>query len=274
LGGDEFALLLTGRDRAGMVAFLESLRAAVAAEPYLPAHDGPPVPLGLTHGLAVFPGDGAETGVATLALADSRLLAAKRSGQARWSAELRDELTGSLYGFVLLDNLVTSLDARDRYTRRHMEEAAYHALLIADALNLPDTDRRTLEVAGLVYDIGKIGIPDDILRLPRALSPEELAVARVHPVLGASLVGSLLDRPDVPPVVRHHHENWDGSGYPDGLAGEEIPLLARVLAVADAYTALLSDRPHRRAFSRAAAREIIRAGAGTRFCPACAAALM
>jgi HD-GYP domain-containing protein (c-di-GMP phosphodiesterase class II) len=129
-----------------------------------------------------------------------------------------------------------------------------------------------LRLAGLLHDLGKIGLPDAILHAPRALTAEEFAIVRRHPEFGHAL----LDGMGVEPVdewVRHHHEHWDGSGYPVGLAGEEIPLGARIILVADAFEAITADRPYRKAQSADAALVELRRNAGTQFDPDVVAAL-
>jgi HD-GYP domain-containing protein (c-di-GMP phosphodiesterase class II) len=125
-----------------------------------------------------------------------------------------------------------------------------------------------LEFGFLLHDIGKVGVPDEILFKPVALSDEEFERIARHAEIGAAILGHVDFLDEAMLIVRHHHERWDGTGYPDGLRGEEIPLAARVFAVADALDALTTDRPYRRAVGWAEARATIRAGAGTQFDPA------
>lgn len=271
LGGDEFALILPDRTRREVALLLADLSAKFRASGYAPSSALAPVPLALTYGWAVFPDDAA-TVLAALSAADARLLDGKHGSGQLWSDGLRAELSDTVNGFAQLDALVTALDGRDRYTRRHSEEVVFHTVVIADALGLDEVAKRALEIAALTHDVGKIGIPDPILRQPRPLTPDEQGVIRLHPVVGESLVASLLNIPAILPIIRHHHEAWDGTGYPDGLSGESIPLLARVLAVADAYAALIADRPYRKAHSAAEARALIESGSGSQWCPICVAA--
>ena len=176
-----------------------------------------------------------------------------------------------------LRTLAAALDARDPYTRGHSERVTACALRLAEALGLPRPERELLERAGLLHDIGKIGIRDAVLLRPGPLDEEAWQQMRRHPVIGAEIVGQMEPRRLAEPVrlaVLHHHERWDGSGYPAGLAGEEIPLLARVIALADACDAMTSDRPYRSALGRDEALAEIRRCAGRQFDPELAAAFV
>ncbi len=161
--------------------------------------------------------------------------------------------------------LGNALDLRDTETEGHSIRVAKLAVEIGRAMGLSERELRGLWHGGLLHDVGKIGVPDAILRKPRGLSQEEWAIMRQHPVWGAQIVAHVDFLADGLPIVRHHQEAWDGSGYPDGLAGTAIPLLARIFMVADAYDAISSDRPYRKARSPEAALAIIRAAAGRQF---------
>jgi diguanylate cyclase (GGDEF)-like protein/PAS domain S-box-containing protein len=271
VGGDEFALLLPGRDAADVADVEFNIEQLLGSATFVPRDGGAQVPISVSCGVAAFPAEAA-TAAETLVLADRRLVEAKQGSRENWSLHLREALGLTQEGFATLDGLVTAVDARDRYTRRHSEDVAFYALHMAAVMELDAATRQTLEIAALLHDVGKIGVPDHILRQPRPLTPAEMESVRLHPVLGESIVGPILRRPDVLPPIRHHHEAWDGSGYPDGLAGEAIPPLARLLAVADTFSALTTDRPYRKAFSRAEAGAVITAGAGRQWCPVSVAA--
>lgn len=142
-------------------------------------------------------------------------------------------------------SLVTAIEAKDPYTRGHSERVAVYARRLAEHLGRPPQEADLLERAALLHDVGKIGISLDTLTSPEQLSAEEIRAIRMHPVLGGELVEEIDFLSDAAPIVRHHHERFDGAGYPDGLVGDAIPLLARVLTVADSYDAMTSDRAYR-----------------------------
>lgn len=138
-----------------------------------------------------------------------------------------------------------AVDAKSPYTRGHSDRVTRYAVALADRLGLPPTEIDVVRRGGLMHDIGKICIPDAILNKPGPLTPDEYEVVRRHPMQGVQMVAPLESVQDTIPIIRHHHERMDGRGYPDGLEGEGIPLFARVVAVADVYDALRSDRPYR-----------------------------
>jgi putative nucleotidyltransferase with HDIG domain len=168
---------------------------------------------------------------------------------------------------ALIGGLANAIDAKDPYTAGHTSRVAAYALALAVDLGLDEERRREIEQGALLHDIGKIGVPDAILSKPGPLNQDEWREMRRHPELACQI----LEGTDLPPttlsVVRNHHENIDGSGYPDRLAGEAISLPARIARVADAFDAMTSDRPYRDALSIAAARAELRRCAGTQFCP-------
>ena len=273
-GGDEYALLLpdVGADvTADEIA--ARLTSGLRDVLYRPPEGASPIPVSLSVGVALFPADAPHRS-AVLALADERLMRAKTGGLSGGEARLvRDSMQGQ-NGFPMLDALVNAVDNKDRYTRRHSEDVLVYSLRMARALGLGSEAQRTVEVAALLHDVGKIGVPDSILRKPGPLTEEEFEAVKHHPVMGAVIVSAVPGLEGTLGAVRHHHERWDGRGYPDGLTGEAIPLTARLIAVADAYSALTSDRPYRKGKSAAQARATLEAGAGTQWCPACVAALL
>jgi putative two-component system response regulator len=148
---------------------------------------------------------------------------------------------------AVLLSLAFGIEARDPYTRGHCERLAQMATRLGERLGVPEEDITALRRAGIVHDIGKVVVPDAILLKPGPLSDEETAVMRRHPVVGEHICAPLRTFRPVLPIIRHHHERFDGSGYPDGLSGEKIPLTARILQLADVYDALTTDRPYRTA---------------------------
>jgi putative nucleotidyltransferase with HDIG domain len=150
--------------------------------------------------------------------------------------------------------LVATLDARDRYTAGHSAAVAIYGRDIAERMGLPTPDVQLVHLAGLVHDIGKIGLPAGLLEKPGALTLEERRRMEQHAVIGERILANVDSYSDIAAIVRHHHERFDGTGYPDCLAGDDIPLLARIVAVADAYNAMTSDRPYRDAMPSRVAR--------------------
>ncbi len=150
--------------------------------------------------------------------------------------------------------LVTTLDARDRYTAGHSAAVAIYSRDIAGRLGLPEETQLLVHQCGLVHDIGKIGLPAGLLEKPGALTLEERRQMQEHSAIGERILDKVEDYAEIAKIVRHHHERMDGMGYPDGLAGEEIPFLSRIIAVADAYNAMTSDRPYRDAMPSRVAR--------------------
>jgi putative nucleotidyltransferase with HDIG domain len=157
-----------------------------------------------------------------------------------------------------LKALVISIEARDPYTRDHSERVTTYALQIAEVLNLCEEDKDAIKFGGYLHDIGKIGVRDGILLKPGPLNEEEKADIRLHPVIGDNIVKPLMFFPKEREIIRHHHEHYNGKGYPDGLTGEQIPIIARILSVADSYDAMTSSRPYRKALSHDQALEEIK----------------
>jgi HD-GYP domain-containing protein (c-di-GMP phosphodiesterase class II) len=182
--------------------------------------------------------------------------------------QLRRSICQSLLG------LANALEAKDACTRGHSERVGARARRLGTALGLPADEIDTLTQAGLLHDIGKIGVPETVLRKRGALDPDEWTLMRQHPVIGAQIVAPFEFFADGALVIRHHHERWDGSGYPDGLAAGAIPLGARIVAVADVFDALTSARPYRMALGLDAALAYLAAEAGHTLDPDVVAALL
>ena len=168
-----------------------------------------------------------------------------------------------------ITSLITALEARDPYTRGHSETVAKLVEEMGRRMNIDAEGLESLGIAGRLHDIGKIGVPDSILLKPGRLSEAELAVIRQHPTIGASILSAIPSIKPLLPVILHHHERFDGHGYPGGLKGSEIMLWARITAVADTYHALSSDRPYRRGISHEQTLDIIEDMRGTQLCPDC-----
>jgi putative nucleotidyltransferase with HDIG domain len=174
---------------------------------------------------------------------------------------LYENLFATLYGFV------NALEARDLYTRQHSTRVTEIALVLGRELRCSAEELNVLNFAGPLHDIGKIGIRDEILLKPGRLTAEEFEKIKEHPVIGANMITQLGLWERERQIIRCHHERFDGAGYPDGLSGEEIPFLARILSVADAYDAMASDRAYRQRMAEGLILDIIRKGAGSQFDP-------
>jgi len=154
--------------------------------------------------------------------------------------------------------LARTIEAKDPNTEGHCDRLAHYSVALAERLGLPEEQRVALRRAGIVHDIGKVLVPEHILFKPGPLDAEERRIMEAHPVVGERICAPLRTFRDVLPIIRHHHEHLDGSGYPDGLRGDHIPLTARVLQTVDVYDALTTDRPYRKALSPQRAFEILR----------------
>jgi diguanylate cyclase (GGDEF)-like protein/putative nucleotidyltransferase with HDIG domain len=277
IGGEEFAIVLPGADEHGGFLLAERLRRRVreALSDYGPG-------MSVSFGVSTFPRDGDDPD-ALLRAGDQALYLAKRMGRDR-SVIYSPEVAASLRSVepeavkaaeqlpaVLI--LAETLDLRDTGTALHSQTVGRYAEAIAAALGLPPERVERVRLGGLLHDLGKIGVPDPILRKPGPLDDAEWAEMRKHPELGARiLAGANLD--DLSGWVLAHHERPDGRGYPAGLSGDEIPVEARILSVADSFEAMTSDRVYRRALPREVALEELRRHAGTQFDAAVVAAFL
>lgn len=173
---------------------------------------------------------------------------------------------GRLHNKVAL-TIAKALEYYDMYTRGHSERVAKYASLLAERLNLPRETVKRLYWAGLLHDIGKIFIPQAVLNKPEKLDEEEYEMVKIHPLKSEELIKELEGMEDIALWVRHHHERWDGKGYPDGLSNGDIPLPSRILAVVDSYDAMITERPYRKAFTRQGAIQELRENSLKQFDP-------
>ncbi len=278
-GGDEFALLIPlarpdgpfapEQIQAALDTIHTRLSGGLDGLTFLPPGHDCTVPLAVSFGVALFPQEAAAR-ADVLPLADERLFQAKGGGpEDAEAAKLRRHLLSSTEGYSMLDALLMAVDNKDRYTRCHSEDVLAYSLQIAHGLGLDEEAQRVVAVAALLHDVGKIGVPNAILRKPGRLTEEELEAIKKHPMMGAVIVGAVPGFESTLDAIRHHHERWDGGGYPFGLRGEETPLIARLMAVADAFSAMTTDRPYRAGMEEGRALAILEAGAGTQWDPTC-----
>ena len=269
LGGEEFLALLPDTSSRAAWLVAERLRAAITAQTV----EGVPN-VTVSVGVASFPGHGVSSGE-LLRAADSAMYDAKALGRDRTmvfspsQAAIRTERTeraqAGLEGYVgSVLALAVAVDARDPSTHQHSQAVAGYAAAIAVQLGLDGDRVEEVRIAGLLHDVGKVGVPDAVLQKPGALTDEEWVQIRRHPEIGARL----LVHPELSSIrewVLRHHEQPDGSGYPDGLVGSQIPIEAKILAVADAYEAMIADRPYRQGLSPLIARTELEEGRGRQF---------
>ena len=163
--------------------------------------------------------------------------------------------------------LAQAVEAKDSYTEGHLRRLRSYGEQLAIACGLNSNEVRAVRYGGILHDIGKIGVSEAILHKPGPLTPDEMAQMQLHPEIGAGIVSQMRFARDVAPIIRWHHEYWDGSGYPNGLCGEEIPIGARIITIVDAYDAMTTDRPYRAALSLDETIRRLRAGRGTQFDP-------
>ena len=167
----------------------------------------------------------------------------------------------------VMQTLASTIDAKDKYTNGHSVRVAEYSREIARRMNMSDQNQQDIYYIGLLHDIGKIGVPDEIINKTSRLTDEEFAVIKTHPCIGADILTKMSELPDIATGARWHHERYDGRGYPDGLAGDDIPLVARIIGVADSYDAMTSNRSYRQVLPQEVVRGEIEKGKGTQFDP-------
>lgn len=245
-GPDEFLLIADASAIVDLEPAVERLR-IVLTDLSLEFSGTERLPITISAGLATYPAHGSSA-TNLLATVARTLEEAKASGGDAIRVASGDALDEPLpSGLDVLQGLVRAVDTKDRYTKRHSDDVARYAAFIAERLDLDPAFVGAIRVAGLLHDVGKIGVPDAILRKPGKLTAAEAEAVKQHVALGDLIVRDVPDVDVVRAGVRHHHERWDGAGYLDRLAGEEIPLIARILAVADTFSAMTTTRPYRKA---------------------------
>lgn len=185
----------------------------------------------------------------------------------RLDQKVKEIREASRIHLATVEALASAIDARDQVGRGHVRRTQIYAVGIGEMLRLPDDDIQALRTGALLHDIGKLAVPDHILNKPGRLTPAEMEKIKIHASVGASILESIGFNNPVIPTIKYHHESWDGSGYPEGLKGKQIPLTARIMSVADAYDTLRGARPYRSAITRDEARRTLLNAAGTRFDP-------
>ena len=261
-GPDELLIVAPAGSVSTMVEVLERLR-AVLVDHALQFAASERLPLTISAGVCIYP-DHADSVTALLTVMALTLQEAKASGGDAIRVAGRSlEAEPEMRTFDVFQGLIFAVDTKDRYTKQHSEDVARYGVFLAEQLGLAPEVVATIRVAGLLHDVGKIGVPDHILRKPGSLTADEYAIVKQHVALGDLIVRDLPDVDIIRAGVRHHHERWDGDGYLDHLAGEGIPLVARILAVGDAFSAMTTTRPYRKALSLSEALRRLEDAAGT-----------
>ena len=273
-GGEEFALILPKTDIHQSYEVTERIRKVVESQMRAKGWH-----LTLSAGVATWP-DGVTTKEDLIQAADAALYNAKRAGRNRVclsasgairqgsQAGRQQRVPQRWPGMEIMYTLAAIIEARDPNTAGHSQKVAEYAVALAKELGLRKEKVENIRIAALLHDIGKLGIPDRILKKADGLDEREWEAIKDHPVIGVDILRHSQHFGPILPIILHHHERYDGGGYPSGLKGDQIPLEARILAVADAYDAMTSPRPYRKAFSRQAALRELQAQAGRQFDPA------
>jgi diguanylate cyclase (GGDEF)-like protein len=247
-GPDEFLVIVASQQMADLEPMIELVRTRLV-DLSLEFEASERLPITISAGICAFPING-ESVTTLLSIASQTLDEARASGGDNVRVAAADSVPlEEAVRFDVLEGLIIAVDTKDHYTRRHSEDVARYAGFLAEQLGLDDQARSVVYRAGRLHDIGKIGIPDQILRKPGTLTEREYETIKQHVALGDLIVRDLPDLDDIRAGIRHHHERWDGNGYLHRLAGEDIPEVARILAVCDAFSAMTTTRPYRKALT-------------------------
>jgi len=278
-GGDEFLIVLPHVNATKAQPIMGRIRALLTEERFSPHPLVDPLPISFSMGLAAFPFNGSNA-KELIAFADAALYAEKQGGfnivefirkvEVAYAKSERgsDELSRAHGGcFGVLFNLVVAIDKRDSYTKFHSEHVASWAIRLGEAIGMDEETLLILKLAGLLHDVGKIGVPDHVLRKPGALTTEEYDIMKGHVTLSERLIQEIPYQEDVLAAVSCHHERWDGHGYPRGRNGKDMPLTGRILSIVDAFSAMSLDRPYRAALSLDVICERLISGSGSQFDP-------
>ncbi|EYE88570.1 diguanylate cyclase [Fervidicella metallireducens AeB] len=274
-GGEEIVAILENKNVNQALVIAERLRLSVISCEKIQKY-ADYFPITISIGIASYPDNGKSV-KNVISKADLAMYYSKRNG--RNQCNVYNENMKAIVSYtskdsvkkeLLIDSVLTlaeAIDAKDDYTGKHSKLVTRYSMLLAERLKLTEKEREKLKIGALLHDCGKIGIPDGIIRNTSKLTKEEYEIIKNHTILGNNIVRHIVKEKSIISCIRNHHERWDGGGYPDGLAGKNIHLFARIVCIADAYHAMISDRPYRKALTKEEAIEEIMRNKGTQFDP-------
>lgn len=273
-GGEEFTILLKDCTIDEAVIIGQTLSTKINSCKSLQQY-AVYFPVTVSIGIAAFP-ENAGSAQELVDKADRAMYCSKQKGRNQisiYNPEIGSVEEANVIGVkrkMLINSVISlasAIDAKDKYTGRHSEFVTRYAMQIAEAWNFSEEDRFRLRMGAVLHDCGKIGVPDDVINKPGELSVQEFESVKNHTLLGYNIIKHITDDSEIISCVVSHHERWDGKGYPHGLSGNNIPLFARIIAIADAFHAMTSNRPYRIALTRNEAMEELKKSAGTQFDP-------
>lgn len=274
-GYSKFVIIIHDKKEKEVKSIAEDVRKAIMKDEQIDELSGY-YPVTISGGIANYPKDGVDLkGVIRKAekareyariIGHNRVCTYQRGMETQLESQAQQKLKYDLLNDFVM-TLAGAIDLKDMYTGKHSEQVCRYASLIAEAMNLEEDLKRPLRMGSLLHDLGKIAIPDEILMKENKLTDEEYEQIKTHTVLGSKLIEGIMEDHLVIACVRHHHERYDGKGYPDGLKGDMIPLVARIVCVADAYHSMISNRPYRKGMTKESAISQLEGGLGTQFDP-------
>lgn len=273
--GKEFAVLLPESGKSEAFSLAEEIRRRMNSSSSLKKHSHH-LNVTMSVGIAAYPGDSSEA-EKLVKKAQIGVYYSKQNGRnmcSVYSKEMEETANAGMEEYfkreILLDSvlaLAKAIDAKDSYTGEHSDAVARYSLIIAKELYLTEREKSKLKMGALLHDSGKIGVPDSIINKTSRLTDEEYAIIKRHTILGDDIIRNIIKDEKVLACVRSHHERWDGRGYPDGISGEDIPLYARIVSIADSFHAMISNRAYRRALTIEQAIAEMEKNKGTQFDP-------
>jgi HD-GYP domain-containing protein (c-di-GMP phosphodiesterase class II) len=272
-GGEEFAIILSDTSEEDTIKIAERIRRRIEETYFEGEENQPKGKLTVSIGISIFP-DKAKNDIELIKSADDALYRAKFFNKNRVEVynyildELREDIEDKHIDIITsIKTLISVINAKDKYTYGHVERVVVYSRLLADKLELNEEDKKRLIYGAYMHDIGKINIPEEILNKKMPLTSEEWGMMKQHPVSGVEIINPVESLRDIAPLILHHHERYDGKGYPGNLEGENIPYLARVLTVADSFDAMTSNRAYSKRKTYEEAIEELKRCSGTQFDP-------